>query len=760
VADKKDPFAAYQKPLVSGNDDPFAAYQEPLSIPQVDKFAAPKDNKEGLYEMQTPDGKLTKVPYSKVMDASKSGYKISPDDRIRFGNDKVADLSGKGQKGKFNPDTDLPKAFNAVSATQKTPWYKPNLKAAQRAALDLLPTAGGIAGGIAGGGAGLETGPGAIVTGGAGAAAGGGLGEDIRQVLNEKLFPFDQRLTAKQSAQHIGAQALAQGGSELIGRGSALPIGRAAKFFGDTALASEKAGVRLLPSEASGKAPSYAEKFLKGSILTSGKMDRFRLAQNAETKAAVEKMADGISNFKGTPEQLGQLVQDGIEQHEKQFRTLQNQLYDDIGKQVNERTIKVPVTTTKQVPTGLLDQFGKPTYSTVNTTTWQDHIVDDVMPSTVELKKFAAEELKKLDQVEKILDPNLLGQSRSMLQNILNAPNKLTYSAMRAARSDTLGKVRELDQALAGKQAGLAKKMAGLFDDSIMDAVQKSKIPGLEAQVRAADAITANEHRMFEQAMVKKVVDAKNPEAIATLIRGKAIGNQETRDLFKILPQSLHQPVQRQILVDTMRQSTNNISKAFNERKFAETIGSIGDERGQIIFGPNWKNIKELTGIMEKINGPVGMQNGSGASLQNFSILKNLMLAATPFGLAERGQYGAAAGSLAAEWVSLNALASAMTHPATAEKMLKVAQQFVKYGPYAATGTFNVYRGQKRAKGELPPSVIDEVKAKTQEFQQQMHLGGFAPKPATPPAPGPQSNNKPSWTHIFDPTSGKIIPVA
>jgi len=367
----------------------------------------------------------------------------------------------------------------------------------------------------------------------------------------------------------------------------------------------------------------------------------------------------------------------------------------------------------------------------VKSTVLQDHVVDDVMPSTVDLKKFAAEELKKLDQVEKVLDPNLLGQSRSMLENLANAPNNMPYSAMRAARSDTLAKVRELDQAMAGKQAGLAKKMAGLFDDSIMDAVQKSKIPGLEAQVRAADAFTANEHKMFEQALVKKIVDTKKPEAIATLIRGKAIGNEETRDLFKILPKSLHQPVQRQILIDTMRQSTNNTSKAFNERKFAETISSIGDDRGQIIFGSNWKNIKELTSIMEKINGPVGMQGGSGAALQNFSILKNLMLAATPFGLAEKGQYGAAFGSLVAEWASLNALASAMTNPATAEKMLKVAQQFVKYGPYGVTGAIQLNRGQRKSKGENPKSVLEETKDKARELQDQMHKSGLAPAPST-----------------------------
>ncbi len=633
-----------------------------------------------------------------------------------------------------------------VSAQPKPytlPWLKEKANTAVQGTLDLLPTVGGVLGGMAGGGVGLETGPGAIATGAAGATAGGGLGEAVKQQAEETIFPNQPKMTAKDSAKHIALQAGLQGANELTGRAVGKVLSPAINYFGKTAEESAKAGVHLLPSEAAGKAPSYAEKFLKGSVLTSGKMDRFRAMQNAETKASVDKVANQISNFSGTPEQLGEAVQKGIEQHTQAFRKIQNQMYDDIGKQVNERTIKVPVTTTKQVPTGVVDSRGNPTFKTVSNTVLQEHVVDDVMPSTVKLKQFAEQELKKLDQVEKVLDPNLLSQSRSMLQTILDAPKNLPYSAMRAARSDTLAKVRELDQALAGKQAGLAKKMAELFDTSIMDAVQKSKIPGLEADVRAADAFTANEHKMFEQQLVKKIVDTKKPEAIATLIRGKAIGNDETRDLFKVLPKALHQPVQRQIIVDTMRQSMNNISKAFNERKFAETIGAIGDERGQIIFGPNWKNIKELTGIMEKINGPVGMQGGAGAALQNFSILKNAMLTAiAPLGFASHGEYGSAVGSLAAEWAALNTIASAMTHPEAAVKMLSAARQVVKYVPYAATGAIAVDRGAKKAKGETPKSLMQQAKDIQSKFTKPSTSEATPAPQIIPPSPGPQSSNK------------------
>lgn len=710
----------------------------------VQDFSATKDNKEGVYQMRGPDGQLLSVPYSKVMSASGAGYKISPEDRIRFGQDKVYELSGKGQKGQFNPDTDLPQAFASVGATPKTPWYQPNWKGMERGALDLLPTAGGVAGGIAGGGAGLETGPGAIATGAAGAAAGGGIGEAVKEQAEETLFPFDHRRTAKETAKDIATQAGIQGANELTGRAGGKILSPAIGFFGKTALESSKSGIRLLPSEAAGKAPGYVEKFLKGSVLTRGMMETFREAQNKETQAAVQSLADKIAASKGTSEDVGKIIQDGIDQHKTQFRAVQKKLYDDIGTRVNERTIKVPVTTSKQVATGLMDSRGNPIYKTSTTTTLEDHLIDDVMPSTKGLKQFAAEELKKLNESEKILNPELLSGSRRMLQTIIDSPNTMTYNAMRTARSDTLAKVRELDQALAGKQAGLAKKMASLFDDSIMDAVRKSKIPGLEQQVRAADVFTAEEHRMFEQALVKKIVETKKPEAIATLIRGNAVGNQELRDAFSVIPQKLHTEVQRQILIDTMRQSTNLQTKIFNERRFADTLGKLGDERGKIIFGSNWKNVKELTGILERINGPTGLEGGTGASLQNMTVIKEILAAAGGAAFAT-GHYGAAgvSGALAVggDIATFRTMAYAMTHPQTMEKILTVARQIVKYAPYGPTAAIEVAGGGKKN--------LERVKEEAAKLKNKP----AAAAPAAPPT-------LPSGiTHTFDEQSGQIVPV-
>jgi hypothetical protein len=61
----------------------------------------PKTGKgEGLYEMTNEAGDTIKVPYSKVMDASKAGYRTSQKERDRFASDQTAYLK-EHHKGRF-----------------------------------------------------------------------------------------------------------------------------------------------------------------------------------------------------------------------------------------------------------------------------------------------------------------------------------------------------------------------------------------------------------------------------------------------------------------------------------------------------------------------------------------------------------------------------------------------------------------------------------------------------------------------------------
>ncbi|CAM6006573.1 unnamed protein product [Sphagnum balticum] len=73
------------------------------------------------------------------------------------------------------------------------------------------------------------------------------------------------------------------------GRIAAKPLGRLARYFGETAEAADKAGFRMLPSEAHAAKAGVFETYPKGSIFTSGKMANWRELQNKETEAAARR---------------------------------------------------------------------------------------------------------------------------------------------------------------------------------------------------------------------------------------------------------------------------------------------------------------------------------------------------------------------------------------------------------------------------------------------------------------------------------------
>lgn len=731
-----DPYASL--PDSSAQQDPYASMPD-SSAPE--NYAAGHDNIEGTYTMQVPGGKPIPVPHSKVMGAYGAGYLIDPNEREVYAKYREHELKQAGKP--FNPDIDVPLAFHSMQASPKTgtaDWFKEMKNKARDKIVDLLPTAGGVAGGIIGGGAGLPTGPGDVVAATAGAAAGGGIGEAARQQIERHNHPYEHRLTPKETVKGIGEQAAVQGASELVGRGVSKAVAPVAASFSKAAAESRATGINLLPSEASGKAPSYIERLAKGHVMTAGKMENFRSVQNTQTQAEVKNIADSISKFNGTSEELGDLVQKGVKAHTEQFHKLQNKLYDGIRAQANEREVTVPVT--KQVTIENPEGMGPP--STKLVTTQEKKIIDDVMPSTKALKQFAKGELKKLDQVEQVLNPDLLAKSRGMLEHLANSPDNVTLEAMRQARSDALSTSRSLEQALAGKESGLAKKMASLFDESMIDAADKSGIPDLSKQIREANDFTANEHRMFEQALVKKIVETKRPEMIATLLRGKTVGIQETRDMFDILPAKMHPLVQRQLLLDTMNQSTDRLSKVFNERKFSQALGEIGDERGTIIFGSNWSNVKKLAGVLERINGPAGLSGGgSGAAFQNIGVIKNILAVAGGAAFATGHPVAGTISeglSIGGEYIGFRTLANALTHPDITAKLLKALQVGARVGPYAGSAAVAVSGGPERSKRKVT-DILKEAEKK---------------KPEATTTPGPQSSARP-YTHVFDPATGRIV---
>jgi len=145
-----------------------------------------------------------------------------PDGNIGEFPDSMSDADIESVLQKQFPSNAAPAPRVSVGAAPD-PWSWAGIKSRAMTLRDQtinqLPTVGGIVGGLVGAGGGIETGPGALLTGTAGAAAGGGLGEDLRQSLNEYFHPEDRKMTPGEAASNIAGQTAAQGASEFVGRG-------------------------------------------------------------------------------------------------------------------------------------------------------------------------------------------------------------------------------------------------------------------------------------------------------------------------------------------------------------------------------------------------------------------------------------------------------------------------------------------------------------------------------------------------------------
>jgi hypothetical protein len=126
----------------------------------------------------------------------------------------------------------------------------------------------------------------------------------------------------------------------------------------------------------------------------------------------------------------------------------------------------------------------------------------------------------------------------------------------------------------------------------------------------------------------------------------------------------------------------------------------------------------------------------------------------------------------------MRGLANALTHPEATAKLLTAIQVALRGTPYAITGAVAVERGQRRAKGEIQPSIIDEVKTnslfsiplaagaltlaqvkdKVQALHDQFYKSGLSPKPPDA-TPAPQPAAQPAYTHTYDPDTGQIVAV-
>jgi hypothetical protein len=113
-----------QQRLVLGKLTPDAlkAVRQKLEGPPIDWIANPKS--EGTYKMTTNGADFIGVPYSKVLDAWKAGYKIDDEDQMRFGKDKNEETMKQRREHPMNESHFAPAPGAAAPPAPGTPLPK------------------------------------------------------------------------------------------------------------------------------------------------------------------------------------------------------------------------------------------------------------------------------------------------------------------------------------------------------------------------------------------------------------------------------------------------------------------------------------------------------------------------------------------------------------------------------------------------------------------------------------------------------------
>lgn len=536
-------------------------------------------------------------------------------------------------------------------------------------ALRQLPLAGGVLGGLLG----SESGPGAVGT----AALGGVIGEDARQLITKMLgWDTPKTETPKAALGGMAKEGAIQGFNEATGRLLAKPVAAFGRTMMNTHAASSL--IPMLPSQAGAKSALYTwgERFVSNAIPSGGIMREFQIKQAAKATEGMLAELQNISKFKGTPEQAGELVQKAIEKYRDTYKkTVIEPAYNEITKLVEAKYGRVPVS--REVTSALVDESGKPINYMKRVLEKQQ--ISGLQTDTRQVKQLAIPILRQLREQKALIDPKLLADSESILTSIVTAPKQVPFQVMQHSRSDLLAISRKLEEALPGKRAGIIKRLIGGLDSSLEASADRSGIPGLGEKLRSANRLTFEMHRRFDQQLVTKILATQKPEMVSAYVR-KA-GLQELRDMQGMLTPPQNRMVQARVVNDLMDESADK--GAFNPLAFSKKFKSMGEERGKELFGQNYRNLKVLSDLFEKVgSGKVG--EISPASLHNLSFILGIPSAATALALGHVGVAAATAGGLTAEAVGLRAFAKAITNPAKSAIVARYISGVLRGSPYAA----------------------------------------------------------------------------
>ncbi len=342
-------------------------------------------------------------------------------------------------------------------------------------------------------------------------------------------------------AGRVGAGDIAGSLGELLGVVSPFAAGRAGVALNaarNRRLArNTPRGVELTRFERTGSGISgffegLAEKVLMGSPFFKALRERqqVQLAKLADTTARRildEDLVNPHRDFRAVGKQTQQALAEG----EAAMNAMVSELYqriDDltISQKVN---VDVPVTRTSK---HLVDPQGNPVLVPGMETVAE--LRGPALVSTKSFQSVARKLLKELEEQQQLLPNSELSRPLDLLRSLVDGPEKVSFT--------TADKVRSVYGSLSvdpgAKQAGLVKALGAEFsrriDEAMTAAADASNVPGLRDLLDEARAAKIALETDFREGLVKKIIEARNPEALSNFIFNAPLDDIDT--MMRVLP--------------------------------------------------------------------------------------------------------------------------------------------------------------------------------------------------------------------------------
>lgn len=277
------------------------------------------------------------------------------------------------------------------------------------------------------------------------------------------------------------------------------------------------------------RALQYLESSVESSFPGAKPFDRFRIAQQESLQRMADTVVGDISDFKGSPEELGMRFQKDMDAVSQGLKAEAANAYSEI-----------------------------------------DDLAKGVKPDITLVKSFATDALKEIAAKGKLVPPAESARVRAILTKLKKAPQQVEFGVLADARSDLMSITRKGGGGfISDKGVGTIKKITQLIDESMENAAKSD--PALLKKFRETNARWRDIHETFDRSVVARMAKAP-PEKVSGFLRSASL--EDIDRLRSVTPPETW---------DAMRSSV--VRSIFDEATEGEVARSFLPEAAEKLMG-------------------------------------------------------------------------------------------------------------------------------------------------------------------------------